>query len=101
MRRLVAGPARALIALVALTAVLAARGADACADGPDDPAKGAKFATLEAAVTQAFAEKHYDEAASLCREQIALAPEENGPYYNLACALARQGKKQDALDALK
>lgn len=55
---------------------------------------------LDAEVHRHFANKEYAEAAEKCRKLMALAPKNSNPPYNLACALARLGKKDDALAAL-
>jgi predicted esterase len=55
---------------------------------------------LESEIGELFAAGKYEEAAEKCRAEIALVPEQFGPQYNLACALARLGKKDDALAAL-
>jgi len=59
-----------------------------------------KFMALEREVGAAFAAQDYETAATKCREQIALAPTQPGPHYNLACALARLGRTDDALASL-
>jgi predicted esterase len=55
---------------------------------------------LEQKVSELFREKKYDEAAESCRKLIQLLPENAAPHYNLACALARLGKADDALASL-
>ncbi len=84
---------RLVVALLALSLCAAARSARA-----DD---AARFRELEEKVTAAFAAKDYEQAAALCREQIALVPKESGPHYNLACALARTGKADEAFESLR
>ena len=99
------------LALIALS-VLALAAAPVRADGPGEPPKAEPKAAppadaakqaeaLEEAVMRAFAAKRYEDAAAKCRELIALRPQDEGARYNLACALARLGKPQEALDALK
>jgi len=46
-------------------------------------------------------ERSYEKAAEACRRLVHLAPHEAAPHYNLACALARLGKTQEALAALE
>jgi len=75
--------------------------APARADGPEDREKAAKAQALDDEVTKAFAEKRYEDAAAKCREMITLLPDDGGPRYNLACALARLAKPKEALEALK
>jgi pimeloyl-ACP methyl ester carboxylesterase len=55
----------------------------------------------EKTITAAFAAKDYEAAAKACREVINLAPEAPTGYYNLACALARLGKPEAAMEQLK
>ncbi len=61
----------------------------------------AALMALEQEVHAAFAAQDYDTAAEKCREQIALAPSQSNPHYNLACALSRMGKKEKALGSLR
>ncbi len=70
-------------------------GGEKCA--PDPKVEAAK---LEQEITDLFAAGKYAEAAEKCRAEMALVPKDNGPAYNLACALARLGKKDEALAAL-
>ncbi len=88
---------------LALAPVLALLGfaAPARADDPTPEDKQARANMLEAEVMKAFAEKRYEDAEKTCREQIALVPKDEGPHYNLACALARQGKAEAAVAELK
>jgi hypothetical protein len=55
---------------------------------------------LQQQIAQLFAKKDYAAAADVCRKQVEANPKSNDGYYNLACALARMGKKDDALDSL-
>jgi poly(3-hydroxybutyrate) depolymerase len=89
----------ALSTLALLPVALVARGAraeDAGAPGGESPLEA-----LDAKVTAAFAAKDYEKAAALCREQIAIDAKYAGAPYNLACALARLGKKEEALASLR
>lgn len=98
----------ALVSLVALAAslfagaapptraCLADDAAEGCAPNPEEAAE-----KLEEEIGALFAAKKYDEAAEKCRAEIALLPKSSGAHYNLACALARLGKTDDALAALK
>jgi predicted esterase len=83
---------------VTLIAVLGARGARA--EG-DEATKRAKYGALEHEVLRAQAEKRPADVERLTREQIGLLPDDVNAHYNLACALALQGKKADALEKLK
>jgi len=60
-----------------------------------------EFARLDAEVHKHFADRDYAKAAEVCRRLIYLAPGHPNPHYNLACALARLGKTQEALAALE
>ncbi|MCZ7644832.1 MAG: hypothetical protein M5U26_06045 [Planctomycetota bacterium] len=57
-------------------------------------------AALSQEVHQAFAKQDYARAEQKCRELLALMPGHPNPHYNLACALARQGKNDEALAEL-
>ena len=59
-----------------------------------------RLTDLERKVMELFTAKQYEEAADACRRQIELVPNSAGPHYNLACALARLDKVDDALAAL-
>lgn len=86
-----------LVVLVAVGAVAAGVRAQ-----PEDPAAARqKYMALAAEVQALFASKDYAGAEAKCREMIALVPRDPSPTYNLACALARQGKTADALAALE
>lgn len=92
---------RRLVPVVLLACVLlplVRPGSPARADEEAD--RGARFVALEREVAARFQAKEYDAAAEACRQQIALMPEEAGPHYNLACALARLGRTEEALASL-
>jgi len=57
-----------------------------------------KYVQLQQQTAKAFLDKEYEKAADLCRTTIELAPKRPDGYYNLACAMARLGKLQEALD---
>lgn len=88
--RLLSLPLVALLLLVA---------APAPARGQDGDAR-ARVAALEREILGLFAAGKYEAAAEKCREEIALVPTSPAPRYNLACALARVGESEAALDAL-
>jgi len=77
------------------THVRADDGGEKCVPDPKVEA-----ANLEKEITALFAAGKYAESAEKCRAEMALVPTDNGAPYNLACALARLGKKDDALAAL-
>lgn len=56
---------------------------------------------LEQQIERRFQEKEYVKAEQDCRRMIELAPKFAAAHYNLACVLARQDKKEDALAALE
>jgi len=65
--------------------------------------KADKEAAYRAAVTrarEAHAAGRYGDAALHLRTAVRLFPRRSVAWYNLACALARGGKKKEALDAL-
>jgi predicted esterase len=51
-------------------------------------------------LTSLMREKKYDQAATVCRELIALIPASSQARYNLACCLARSGEPDEAFEAL-
>ncbi len=60
-----------------------------------------QYASLQQQLAQALKAKDYEKAADICRRQAALGvPDRGNAQYNLACALAQLGKKDDALAAL-
>jgi predicted esterase len=69
-------------------------------DGGEKPDAKAQAAKIEEEITALFAAGKYAEAAEKCRAEMALVPKDSGAPYNLACALARLGKKDEALAAL-
>ena len=56
---------------------------------------------LDREIMAAFAKADYALAEKKCHDVIALAPESSHGWYNLACALARQGKRADAIAELR
>src|SRR5262245_52241431 len=98
---------RRLAALGVLAALFFGGAAARAGDGDEDgegqeegPEEEDEFAKLANEVQDAFAQKKYDVAAEKCRKQMALVPKHPNPPYNLACALSRLGKKEEALTAL-
>ena len=72
----------------------AAAAAPAPAPAPAVPAE------LGRQITARFAAGEYEAAAELCRQLAGLLSDDPSPRYNLACALSRLGKKEEALAAL-
>lgn len=60
----------------------------------------ARFGAMQVQILGLFKEGKYVEAEKQCREAIQLIPQEPSGHYNLACALARQGKLEEAVKAL-
>ena len=60
-----------------------------------------KLQELDASLQQHYRDKDYVAAEVDCRRMIELAPKLAGAHYNLACSLARQDKKEEALKALQ
>lgn len=85
----------ALAFVLALSPTLLADDTEKCVPDPKQQA-----AEIDKEVGDLFAAKKYAEAAEKCRAQMALVPDDPNPAYNLACALARLGKKDEALAAL-
>ena len=82
--------------VVCMLGVLAAA---ACGGASQEAAR--EFMALSRQVHEQFAARDYAKAAGLCRRMIAIAPNHPNPQYNLACALARLGRKDEALAALE
>jgi len=93
--RVLVAAALAFAAVAAPGSVRARADGETCAPSPKKQAE-----EIEGEIGGLFAAGKYAEAAEKCRAEIALVPEQFGPQYNLACALARLGKKDDALAAL-
>jgi predicted esterase len=79
-----------------LVAVLAASAAVAL-EQPQPPPEPPS----EELVTRLFAEKDYARAEEVCRRLLQFQPDNANTAYNLACALARQGKADEAMKALR
>jgi len=75
-------------------------GCGAAAAGELDPA-ARELARASEEMHRLLQERSYERAADACRRLIHLAPNEPGPHYNLACALARLGRTPEALAALE
>lgn len=57
-------------------------------------------AALQRELQQAFARKDYKTALEKGQALVRLAPDDNAAHYNLACAQARLGRKDDAFASL-
>ncbi len=57
-------------------------------------------AKLAQQVSRLFRQQKYAEAETLLQQLVKLNPKSQSAHYNLACALARQGKVEDAYTAL-
>lgn len=60
----------------------------------------AQYGRQQAEVMTLMKKKDFDSARKQCEASILLAPQYPGGYYNLACILAHQGKKDEALTTL-
>jgi tetratricopeptide (TPR) repeat protein len=60
-----------------------------------------RYLELQQQVAGLFGQKKYEEAAGVCRQLIQLAPKQPDGYYNLACALSRLGKAEEAFASLQ
>ena len=81
-----------------------ARADDTPAPAPnvfDLPQLQFRHALLQAALASAFKNGDYVNGEKVCRAAIQLVPHDANSHYNLACALARQGKTLDALASLE
>ena len=66
----------------------------------DLPRIHAQRARLQMQMQPLFTAGDYASGEEVCVQLIALMPHDPGGYYNLACAQARQGKKDRALESL-
>jgi len=66
----------------------------------DLPALQGRYAQTLAAATQLMGRGDYAQAEPLLRQAIEWVPHDPTGHYNLACAVARQGKKDEALNRL-
>ena len=83
------------IAACTLLAVAATAAAGTQAD------RARELVRLSREVHQLFQRGDFEKAAVTCRTMIGLSPGHPSPHYNLACALARLGRKTEALAALE
>ena len=56
-----------------------------------------EYQVIEQRLTELFKQKEYDKAIEACHRQMQLAPDAPEPHYNVACALARQDQKDQAI----
>ena len=97
VRSLLAG-----VALVCLGVVMAADAPPAPAPNVFDlPQLQIQHTLLQAAMAASFKNGDYANGEKACRAAIQLVPHDPNSHYNLACALARQGKTEDALASLE
>ncbi len=81
----------------------ASRPDDAHADQPsvfDLPRLQRDYTLINASVAALFKQGKYDQAEQRIRLALRLVPHDLASQYNLACALARQGKADEAMAAL-
>ncbi len=90
--------------LVVVTSLLGVAAADPPQTPPpnvfDLPKIQIRYVQLQAAIAQLFQAGNYADGEKACAQVIALIPHEPNGHYNLACALARQGKKDEAFQSL-
>ncbi len=67
---------------------------------PPTPAELRRYARLEAEMMSLIQKQDWPAVAEITRRQMAFFPRSPEPYYNLACALARQKKTDEAFAAL-
>jgi len=63
-------------------------------------AVGQNYLRLQREIQECFSKKEYAAAEEKCKAQIAMVPQDPQAHYNLACALARLGKANEALKSL-
>lgn len=89
------------LAVLALAFALPAPAQEPAAPASLDKEKVLEFMELNKGLHPLFEEKKFEEASEVCRKMIAIIPRAAEPHYNLACAYARLGKKDEALSALE
>lgn len=95
-------PALCLLVLTTLTMSIVLQAAEPPPPSVFDlPGVQIRHAVSQQAVTGFFASGQYAEAEKLLRKMIDHVPRDFNAHYNLACALARQGKKDEALASLE
>ncbi len=93
-----------LIVGVLLSLPVALRAAEPPASPPsvfDLPRIQTRYALLQAATAALFQQGDYAAGEKSCRTAVQLIPHDAKAHYNLACALARQGKTDEALASLE
>ncbi len=96
--------ARRVLCAALLTLIVVTARAEDPAEKPsvfDLPKMQATIQFTQRAIAVLFAKKDYEQAETVLRKAIETLPHVANLHYNLACALALQGKKDDALVALK
>ena len=95
---------RAFLFAVIFTASSALVGADeSSGEQPnvfDLPRMQIEYTQLQAKIAALFKSGNYAKAEKFCREAVATVPQSPDGHYNLARALARQGKTDEALASL-
>jgi YD repeat-containing protein len=89
---------------VLLSLSIAVRAAEPPASPPsvfDLPRIQTRYALLQAATAALFQKGDYAAGEKSCRAAVQLIPHDANAHYNLACALARQGKTDEALASLE
>ena len=89
---------RFVSALIALLLAIGSAPAKAQQAQPDS--LSVTLGVLQQRLQEAIAKKDYQTMESLTRTMTALAPQWPDAHYNLACALAMQGKRDEAVDSL-
>ena len=87
----------AIVAVVALVCALPA-GAQTTRISREEQLR--QYVELQRELARLFQEQQYEQAAAKAQQIIKLAPKQPDGPYNLACALARLGKSEAALEAL-
>lgn len=87
--------------LAIVTCALPLHAQEPAAPAPPDKEKLLEYIELNKGLHQLFAEKKFAEASEVCRKMIEIIPRSAEPHYNLACAHAQLGKKDEALTELE
>jgi pimeloyl-ACP methyl ester carboxylesterase len=84
--------------MVLALAGVAAAAAGAPADAPREQAR--QYMALQRELMAAFRDARYEDALALSEKMAALVPDRPEPPYNIACAQARLGRRDEAFKSL-
>ena len=93
-------PHRSFVVLLLLSLALPAAAQSQAINVFDLPRVQARYQQLQAQIQALFKERKYEDVQKLCEVGIKAIPVDPVNHYNLACALARQDKPDEAMKVL-